>query len=134
MVRRGRGGFVATSSGSALAGTGGVALYSGTKAFSVNLMEALGWELRGTGVDTLAVVAPTMDTPAFRSGNPDLAAAYAPPVDPRVVVEGALDALPVGGRYLADDGLELATSLDRPERVDLMGAATTAMYPQLFGS
>ena len=45
MVERGRGGFVATSSGSALAGTGGVALYSATKAFSINLVEALGWEL-----------------------------------------------------------------------------------------
>jgi short-subunit dehydrogenase len=72
MVERGRGGFVATSSGSALAGTGGVALYSATKAFSVNLIEALGWELADSGVDTLAVVAPTMDTPMFplRRGRP----------------------------------------------------------------
>lgn len=67
MVERGRGGFVATSSGSALAGTGGVVLYSASKAFSVNLIEALGWELADSGVDTLAVVAPTMDTPMFRS-------------------------------------------------------------------
>lgn len=71
MVERGRGGFVATSSGSALAGTGGVALYSATKAFSINLVEALGWELADSGVDTLAVVAPTMDTPMFRAGGAD---------------------------------------------------------------
>lgn len=132
MVERGRGGFVATSSGSALAGTGGVALYSATKAFSVNLIEALGWELADSGVDTLAVVAPTMDTPMFRSGGADLERAFAPPVDPRVVVEGALDALGEGGRWLADEGLEFAASVPRGERVDLMSMATTAMYPDTF--
>ena len=132
MVERGRGGFVATSSGSALAGTGGVALYSATKAFSVNLIEALGWELADSGVDTLAVVAPTMDTPMFRAGGADPERAFAPPVDPRVVVEGALDALPEGGRWLADAGLEFAAAVDRSERVAMMSNATTAMYPDIF--
>lgn len=132
MVERGRGGFVATSSGSALAGTGGVALYSATKAFSVNLIEALGWELADSSVDTLAVVAPTMDTPMFRSGGADPARAFAPPVDPRVVVEGALDALPSGGRWLADEGLAFAAGVDRAERVAMMSIATTAMYPNTF--
>ena len=132
MVEQGRGGFVATSSGSALAGTGGVALYSATKAFSVNLIEALGWELADSGIDTLAVVAPTMDTPMFRSGGADLERAFASPVDPRVVVEGALDALGDGGRWLADEGLEFAATVPRDQRVDLMSAATTAMYPHIF--
>ncbi len=132
MVDRGRGAFVATSSGSALAGTGGVALYSATKAFSVNLVEALGWELADTGVDALAVVAPTMDTPMFRSGGADLERAFAPPVDPRVVVEGALDALDDGGRWLADEGLEFAATIGRRERVNLMSTATTTMYPGIF--
>lgn len=132
MVERGRGGFVATSSGSALAGTGGVALYSATKAFSVNLIEALGWELADSGVDTLAVVAPTMDTPMFRTGGADPARAFAPPVDPRVVVEGALDALPEGGRWLADEGLEFAAGVDRSERVAMLSIATTVMYPDIF--
>lgn len=71
MVGRGRGAFVATSSGSALAGTAGVAFYSATKAFAVNLVEAIGWELRDTGVDTLAIVAPSMATPGFVASAPD---------------------------------------------------------------
>ena len=108
MVERGRGGFVATSSGSALAGTGGVALYSATPP------------------------APTMDTPMFRSGGADPARAFTPPVDPRVVVEGALDALPAGGRWLADEGLAFAAGVDRAERVAMMSTATTAMYPDTF--
>ena len=132
MVERGRGGFVATSSGSALAGTGGVALYSATKAFSINLVEALGWELADSGVDTLAVVAPTMDTPMFRAGGADPARAFAAPVDPRVVVEAALDALPEGGRWLADEGLRFAAAVDRSERVPMLSLATTSMYPGVF--
>lgn len=133
MVERGHGGFVATSSGSALAGTAGVGLYSATKAYVVNLIEAIGWEIRESGVDTQAVVAPSMDTPAFRDNAADHSRMMAPPVDPRTVVSAALDDLPTGGRWLADDGLRFAAEVDRAERVDMMSAATTAMYPQVFG-
>ena len=132
LVERGRGGFVATSSGSALAGTAGVALYSATKAFAVNLVEAIGWEHRNDGVDTLAVIAPSMDTPAFRDNAADPERMLSPAVDPRVVVAGALDALGDGGRWLADEGLEFAATVERRERVDMLGAATTAMYPRIF--
>jgi len=132
MVERGHGGFVATSSGSALAGTAGVGLYSATKAFVVNLIEAIGWEIRESGVTTQAVVAPSMDTPAFRANNADPSRMMAPAVDPRSVVARALDDLPTGGRWLADDGLEFAAAVARAERVDMMSSATTAMYPQVF--
>ena len=133
MVERGRGGFVTTSSGSALAGTAAVGLYSATKAFAVNLVEAVGWELRDTGVHTLAIVAPSMDTPAFRANEADWSKMLSPPVDPRTVVAGALDALPEGGRWLADAGLEFAAAVPRAERVAMMSEATTAMYPRLYG-
>jgi short-subunit dehydrogenase len=132
MVERRRGGFVATSSGSALAGTAGVGLYSATKAFVVNLIEAVGWEIRESGVVTQAVVAPSMDTPAFRANGADHSRMMAPPVDPRTVVSRALDDLPEGGRWLADEGLEFAAAVPRADRVDMMSSATTAMYPQVF--
>lgn len=134
MVARGRGGFVATSSGSALAGTAGVGLYSATKAFVVNLVEAIGWEIRESGVVTQAVVAPSMDTPAFRANAADPSRMMAPAVDPRSVVSRALDDLPAGGRWIADEGLEFAAAVPRAERVDMLSAATTAMYPQVFES
>ncbi len=132
MVDRGRGGFVATSSGSALAGTAGIALYSATKAFSINLVEAIGWELRDSGVDLLAVVAPSMATPGFLAAEPDDDRMLVPAVDPRAVVAAALDALPEGGRWLADDGLRLVAGVARRQRVELMSETTTAMYPQTF--
>ncbi len=135
MVERGRGGFVVTSSGSALCGTGGVGLYSATKAFSLNFAEALGWELCDTGVVTQAVVAPLMATPGFASTPSDTDATGVPAVDPRGVVGGALDALGTAGAascWYADGGLELVASSDRREAVGFMSSTTTAMYPSVF--
>ena len=129
MVERGRGGFVITSSGSALAGTAAVASYSATKAFGLNLAEAIGWELRDTGVDCLAVVAPSMDTPGWRSHPVEEAAMLQPAADPRAVVEGALDHLADGGCYYADPALEMVAGIERRQRVDLLSSATTALYP-----
>ncbi|NNL65645.1 MAG: SDR family NAD(P)-dependent oxidoreductase [Myxococcales bacterium] len=132
MVERGRGGFIVTSSGSALAGTAGVALYSASKAFVLNLAEAIGWELRDTGVVTQAVVAPSMSTPAFEASGVDPERMVAPAVAPRDVVRRALDALGEGTCWLADPGLELMAGLDRRKGVDLISAATTGMYPSVF--
>ncbi len=132
MVERGRGGFVVTSSGSALAGTAGVALYSATKAFVLSLAEAIGWELKDSGVHTQAVVAPSMSTPAFDSSGADPERMLSPAVEPREVVRGALDALPEGGWWLADEGLAFASTVERRQRVDMMSAATTGMYPDIF--
>lgn len=132
MVERGRGGFVATSSGSALAGTAGVALYSATKAFAVNLVEALGWELRDSGVHLQVIVAPSMNTPGFARAGADWSKMLVPPVEPRDVIARGLDALHLGGRWLADEGLEFAATVERRERVDMISEATVAMYPHLF--
>jgi short-subunit dehydrogenase len=134
MVARGRGGFIVTSSGSALAGTAAVATYSASKAFGLNLAEAIGWELRDSGVDCLAVVAPSMDTPGWRSHPVDEGAMLQPVVDPRVVVEGALDHLAAGGCYLADAGLEVVAGIERRQRSDLLSSATVALYPEEMGA
>jgi len=132
MVARGRGGFVVTSSGSALAGTGAVATYSASKAYVLHLAEAVGWELRGTGVDCQAVVAPAMDTPGWRSQPVDETKLFQPAADPRTVVEAALDRMPEGGCYLADPGLEVVAGLDRAARVELLSSATSSLYPEQF--
>jgi len=132
MVGRGRGGFITTSSGSALAGTASVATYSASKAYVLNLAEAIGWELRGTGVDCLSVVAPAMDTPGWRSHPVAHDQMLQPAVDPRTVVEAALDRLPEGGCFLADPGLELVARIERAQRVDLLSSATTALYPNEY--
>ncbi len=135
MVARGRGGFVVTSSGSALAGTGGVALYSATKAFVLNLAEALAWELRDTGVVAQALIGPSMATPMFLSRPVAQDRMGAPIVEPRSVVAAALDSLAADGApacWLPDEGLEFMNSIDRREGSTIISDATTAMYPTIF--
>jgi uncharacterized protein len=134
MVERGRGGLIVTSSGSALAGTASVATYSASKAYVLNLAEAIGWELRGTGVDCQAIVAPAMDTPGWRSHPIDEERMFQPAADPRAVVEAALDHLPDGGWYLADPGLAYVAGLERGPRVDLLSSTTSALYPEEYGA
>jgi hypothetical protein len=134
MVERGRGGLLITSSGSALAGTAAVASYSATKAFGLNLAEAVGWELRGTGVDVAAVVAPAMDTPGWRSHPVAEAELLQAVSQPRDVVEVALDRLPDGGGIYGDDALALVDGIERRQRVDLLSGATVALYPDEMGS
>jgi uncharacterized protein len=55
MVARGKGGMVFVSSGAAYAGLANQANYSGSKAYGLNLAESLNQELKGKGVDVLAV-------------------------------------------------------------------------------
>jgi len=66
MRARGRGGIILMSSGTALGGQPGTAVYSGTKAFDLNLAEALWGELGPYGVDVLAGVCPAMNTPMLQ--------------------------------------------------------------------
>jgi hypothetical protein len=73
-----------------------------------------------------------MDTPGFARGGADRSKMLVPPVEPRAVIARGLDALALGGRWLADDGLEFAAAVERRERVDMISQATVAMFPQLL--
>jgi uncharacterized protein len=66
MAARGRGGIVIVTSGAAWAGGAYIAAYSASKAFQLNLGEALWAELKPLGVDVLTMVLGATDTPAFR--------------------------------------------------------------------
>ncbi len=80
MRARSRGGIIFVSSISAVVGTSYVSAYSATKAFNLNLGEALWDELRASGVNVLAVVVGSVDTPGWRAENPDPEAKTWPPV------------------------------------------------------
>jgi short-subunit dehydrogenase len=66
MVERGSGGIVLVTSGAAWAGGARLAVYGASKAFDLLLAESLWAELGPVGVDVLAMVLGTTDTPAFR--------------------------------------------------------------------
>jgi len=65
---RGRGGLVVMSSGSALGGIPLRGNYAATKSYGLVIAESMWGELADDGVDVIAVVAPTMDTPTLRRG------------------------------------------------------------------
>jgi short-subunit dehydrogenase len=64
MKARGRGGIITLSSFAHLVGNPGLAVYSGSKAFSTQFAEALWHELRPFGVHVLSHVIGLTDTPA----------------------------------------------------------------------
>lgn len=92
MRDRGRGGIILMGSGSGLGGQPGVATYSGAKGFVINLAESLWAELRGAGVNVIAIAAPLMYTPALQRTLGDIRLEGI--LEPEDVVRDALEFLP----------------------------------------
>ncbi len=134
LVERGRGGIVVMGSAAGLAGTSTVATYSASKAFDIALGEALWRELGPHGVDVVAPVAGTIDTPNLRGSDPDPDAMIPPAAPARVAVQ-ALDGLGRGPRvYVGDAGLEGLDGMPRDDLVDLLGTGTDTQYRVERGS
>ncbi len=93
MRERGRGGIVLVSSLSSLQGTAVFSTYAATKSFLRVQAEGLWEELRRDGVDVLAAVPGTIDTPGLRASAPR---GGPRPVAPVLVAEATLDALGEG--------------------------------------
>jgi short-subunit dehydrogenase len=98
MRKRGGGGLLIMSSGSAMGGIPYLSMYSSTKAFESNFCEGLWAELKPHDIDVLCVLAPLMDTPCYRRNTEgtgflmDPSAAF----DPFDVSRDALEWLPHG--------------------------------------
>jgi uncharacterized protein len=96
MVARGRGGMILMSSGTALGGQPGVAVYCATKAFDLNFGESLWSELGPRGINVLSVVSPAMDTPSLQTLLSRRGLEVPGLFDPAVVALTALDRLASG--------------------------------------
>ena len=106
MAARGRGGIIIVSSASALSGSPYFCQYAATKGYGLNLACGLWSELRGSGIDVLAVCPGMTDTRPVqeRKLNEDLPF-YVPLTEPGSVALGALRSLgkqPVVVPTLAD--------------------------------
>lgn len=94
MIARGRGGIIVLSSASALSGSPYFCNYAATKGYGLNLASGLWTELRGSGVDVLAVCPGMTDTTPVRAqGLGDDLPFYVPLTNPERVARGALRAL-----------------------------------------
>lgn len=94
MAARGRGGIVIVSSASALSGSPYFCHYAATKGYGLNLASGLWSELRGSGIDVLAVCPGMTDTGPVRDRElaKDLPF-YVPLTSPEPVALGALRSL-----------------------------------------
>ncbi len=135
MVEKGRGGIIFLSSSSALQGTPVIANYAATKAFNLLLGEALWEELRGRGVDVLALCPGATDTPAItKSGARIDNVPGMPFMDPAAVVAEALDALGSGPSIVAGRtnrliAFVMGRLLPRRRSILLIGKNTRLLYP-----
>ena len=123
MVESGHGGIALVTSGAAWAGGSHIAVYGATKAFDLILAEALWAELRPQGVDVLAVVLGTTDTPAFRRafGDRDIPGL----ADPEDVARDLLDNLANGPTFPPDP--PPVGGIDRRTAVELISQAGAAL-------
>jgi hypothetical protein len=94
MAERRRGGIVIVSSASALSGSPYFCHYAATKGYGLNLASGLWSELRGSGIDVLAVCPGMTDTKPVRDrGLAEDLPFYVPLADPEPVALGALRSL-----------------------------------------
>lgn len=94
MAARGRGGIIVVSSASGMSGSPYLCNYAATKGYGLNLAAGLWSELRGSGIDVLAVCPGMTDTTPVQEQNlgKDLPF-YIPLTGPEPVALGALRAL-----------------------------------------
>jgi short-subunit dehydrogenase len=100
MRQRGRGGLIFMSSGTALGGQPGFAVYSATKAFDLNFAESLWAELHPHGIDVLSGVCPVMDTPTLQRTLAKHNLAVPGAYDPQSVVHTLLERLADGPTHI----------------------------------
>ena len=132
-VQRGRGGVILLSSLSSMRGAPLVTGYAATKAWNLLLAESLWDEVRGQGVDVLAVLPGSTRTPGWLASQPQSSLGTSNVMDPSAVATESLDALGahpsvIPGQSNRDSEAFMA-SMDRTEAVKTMGEVMRTMYP-----
>ncbi|MBN8218107.1 MAG: SDR family NAD(P)-dependent oxidoreductase [Spirochaetes bacterium] len=132
MLARGRGGMVFMASLSASMGTARVVHYAATKAWNRVFAEGLWVEWRKHGVDALACVAGTVDTPGMRASN---ARSMLGAQSAEAVVRASVAALgkrpsviPGWGNRIS--GFFMERLMPRKLMIQLLGGVMERMYPR----
>jgi short-subunit dehydrogenase len=132
MRERQRGGIIILSSGSALSGQPGGAIYSGTKSFQLNFCESLWSELRESNVHVLCALCSAMDTPSLHALLDKHNLPDPPLLQPADVVADCLSFLgkkPVHiTPYAGNDEEVIGIETKRYEQLQFMEEITKAFY------
>lgn len=134
MLDRERGAVILISSMAGLQGSGFLATYAATKAFSRILAESLWYEWRERGVDVMACCAGATATPGYIRSEPARAGIFAPAVQqPEEVVSECLKRIGKVPSFIAGRGNRVASFfmhrlLPRRMAVQIMGDNTRRIY------
>ena len=132
MVKRKRGGVVLMSSMAGNFGAAQLTVYAATKAFALVFADALWAELRGHGVDVLAVQPGQTRTPGWQSSQPEELRGPGPHVmEPEEVVREALAALGVETTLIPGElnrqSAQMLASLPRRQAIELISSITQSL-------
>lgn len=134
MLGRGKGAIILMSSLAGFQGSGFLASYAATKAFSRILAESLWYEWRGKGVDVIACCAGATSTPKYLATDPGKPGFLAPRVTtPGEVVEECFRHLGKRPSFVAGRGNRIAAFLmqrlmPREMAIKIMGNTTRKIY------
>ena len=115
-------------------GSGFLALYAATRAFTRVLAEGLWYEWKSKGVDVIACCAGATLTPGYINSNPKAAGFFAPKVQrPDEVVEECFRKIGKVPSFIPGTGNKIASFfmthlLSRKTAVNIMGNTTREMY------
>ena len=134
MVERRRGGIVIMASIAGFQGSGYLATYAATKAFSRVLAEGLWYEWRPLGVDVIACCAGATATPNYLRTKPRKASPLEPKVQlPAAVAEECLKRIGTTPSFVSGTGNKVVSLLMRhlfplKKSISLMGDSMKKMY------
>jgi uncharacterized protein len=128
MVARGRGGIIVMSSMSGNFGSTQLAVYAATKAFNLVFADALWAELRGRGVDVLAVQPGSTRTPGWLTSQPADGEGALPAMEPPDVVREVMAALGKGPCMIPGEAnrqsAAILAGMPRHQAIELMSSIT----------
>jgi short-subunit dehydrogenase len=135
MMKRGKGGIVLLSSLAGLQGDPYHAHYSATRGYTMNLAEALWYEMKKYNVKVMACIAGATRTPNYISSKPKRAGLINPkPMDPAKVAKGTLRSLKknkpfhIPGFNNRFNSFILRKLLRRKQAIKFMGNIASKMY------
>jgi uncharacterized protein len=134
MLKKGKGALIMMASLAGFQGSGFLAAYAATKAFSRVLAESLWYEWKNRGVDVIACCAGATATPNFINTKPEKPGFFAPRVQsPEEVVRECMNRLGKRPSFVTGPGNKFASFimqklLPRKMAINIMGDSTRKIY------
>jgi uncharacterized protein len=134
MLKKGRGAMILMASLAGFQGSGFLAAYAASKAFTRVLAESLWYEWKDRGVDVIACCAGATASPNFINTKPEKTSRFAPRVEqPEEVVEACMKRLGRKPSFISGRGNRMASFfmqkiLSREMAINIMGNNTRKMY------